>query len=148
MELGEKLRLARAEAGLSQRQLCEGIITRNMLSQIEHGTANPSMDTLKQLAARLGKPVSFFLEETAVLSPNQAIMARARELYDAGEYSRAASTLEGYRAPDEVYDRERELLDRLGKQAGRTYEAGVRALFSLLIDHSCARQEQIMEEQL
>ena len=97
MELGEKLRLARAEAGLSQRQLCEGIITRNMLSQIEHGTANPSMDTLKQLAARLGKPVSFFLEETAVLSPNQAIMARARELYDAGEYSRAASTLEGYR---------------------------------------------------
>lgn len=113
MELGEKLRLARAEAGLSQRQLCEGIITRNMLSQIEHGTANPSMDTLKQLAARLGKPVSFFLEETAVLSPNQAIMARARELYDAGEYSRAASTLEGYRAPDEVYDRERELLGTL-----------------------------------
>jgi transcriptional regulator with XRE-family HTH domain len=98
---------------LSQRQLCEGIITRNMLSQIEHGTANPSMDTLKQLAARLGKPVSFFLEETAVLSPNQAIMARARELYDAGEYSRAASTLEGYRAPDEVYDRERELLGTL-----------------------------------
>lgn len=45
-------------------------------------------------------------------------------------------------------NRERELLDRLGKQAGRTYEAGVRALFSLLIDHSCARQEQILEEQL
>lgn len=113
MELGEKLRLARAEAGLSQRQLCEGIITRNMLSQIEHGTANPSMDTLKQLSSRLGKPVSFFLEETAVLSPNQEIMASARALFDAGDYSRAASTLEGYRAPDQVFDRERELLETL-----------------------------------
>ena len=113
MELGEKLRLARTEAALSQRQLCEGIITRNMLSQIEHGTANPSMETLKQLAARLGKPVSFFLEETAVLSPNQTLMARARALYDAGDYSRAASTLEEYRAPDEIFDRERALLETL-----------------------------------
>ena len=113
MELGEKLRLARTEAGLSQRQLCEGIITRNMLSQIEHGTANPSMDTLKQLSARLNKPVSFFLEETAVLSPNQEIMARARALFDAGDYSRAASTLENYREPDEVFDRERDLLESL-----------------------------------
>ena len=113
MELGEKLRLARTEAGFSQRQLCEGIITRNMLSQIEHGTANPSMDTLKQLAARLDKPVSFFLEETAVLSPNQPLMAQARQLFDAGDYSRAASTLEGFREPDEVFDRERALLETL-----------------------------------
>ena len=113
MELGEKLRQARLEAGISQRQLCEGIITRNMLSQIEHAAANPSMDTLKQLAARLGKPTSFFLEEDAVLSPNQEVMARARALFDAGDYSRAASTLEGYREPDEVFDRERALLETL-----------------------------------
>ena len=32
MELGEKLRLARLEAGLSQRALCGDEITRNMLS--------------------------------------------------------------------------------------------------------------------
>ena len=62
MELGEKLRQARLEAGLSQRQLCGDHITRNMLSLIEHGTAKPSMDTLKLLAARRGKPVIFFLE--------------------------------------------------------------------------------------
>ena len=78
MELGEKLRLARMEAGLSQRQLCGDIITRNMLSQIEHGTARPSMDTLRQLASRLGKPVSFFLEEDAAVSYNQALMERVR----------------------------------------------------------------------
>ena len=63
MELGEKLRLARLEAGLSQRQLCGEEITRNMLSQIEHGTAKPSMKTLQYLAARLAKPVSYFLED-------------------------------------------------------------------------------------
>ena len=39
MELGTKLRQARLDAGLSQRQLCEGIVTRNMLSQIENGAA-------------------------------------------------------------------------------------------------------------
>ena len=34
MELGEKLRRARLEAGFSQRALCGDEITRNMLSQI------------------------------------------------------------------------------------------------------------------
>ena len=53
MELGEKLRLARLEAGLSQRQLCGDRISRNMLSLIEHGSARPSMDTLRFLAQRL-----------------------------------------------------------------------------------------------
>lgn len=79
MELGEKLLKARQEAGLSQRQLCGDVITRNMLSQIEHGTARPSMDTLRLLAARLGKPVSFFLEEEAVMSPNQELMEQVRK---------------------------------------------------------------------
>ena len=51
MELGEKLRLARQEAGLSQRQLCGDVITRNMLSQIENGSAKPSMETLRYSAS-------------------------------------------------------------------------------------------------
>ena len=53
MELGEKLRQARLEAGLSQRQLCGERITRNMLSQIEHGSARPSMDPSKNLATQV-----------------------------------------------------------------------------------------------
>lgn len=110
MELGEKLRQARLEAGLSQRQLCGEEITRNMLSQIEHGTASPSMKTLRFLAERLGKPVSFFLEDTAVVSPNLDLMASARRLYDAGEPSQAALVLEGYQGPDPVFDREKGLL--------------------------------------
>lgn len=67
MDLGQKLKQARLEAGLSQRQLCGDTVTRNMLSLIENGSAQPSMDTLRQFAHRLGKPVSFFLEEENVL---------------------------------------------------------------------------------
>ena len=63
MTIGEKLRTARLEAGLSQRQLCADVITRNMLSQIENGSARPSMDTLIFLAQQLNRPVSYFLEE-------------------------------------------------------------------------------------
>lgn len=110
MELGEKLKQARIEAGLSQRQLCGEEITRNMLSLIENGSAKPSMKTLQYLAGRLGKSVSYFLEETAVLSPNLEIMASARQLYDAGNFVEADRILENYRSPDPVCDREKELL--------------------------------------
>lgn len=110
MELGEKLRQARLEAGLSQRQLCGSEITRNMLSQIENGSARPSMKTLQYLASRLGKSVSFFLEETAVLSPNQESIRAARRAYDTKDYAAAAEALSAYRSPDPVYDREMELI--------------------------------------
>lgn len=110
MELGEKLRHARIEAGLSQRQLCGEQITRNMLSQIEHGTARPSMKTLQYLAAQLGKSVSYFLEENAVVSPNQSVIESARRLYDAGDDAAAALVLEGYQSPDPIFDREKQLL--------------------------------------
>ncbi len=63
LELGEKIKQARLAAGLSQRQLCGGEITRNMLSQIENGSARPSMKTLQYLAGRLGRSVDHFLQE-------------------------------------------------------------------------------------
>ena len=69
MDIGERLKSARLEAGLSQRQLCGDRIPRNMLSQIEHGTAAPSMDTLRYFAQQLNKPLGWFLEEEAVVSP-------------------------------------------------------------------------------
>lgn len=105
MELGEKLRMARLEAGLSQRQLCGDVITRNMLSQIEHGTARPSMPTLQYLASRLGKSVGFFLEEETV-SENQVLMAHARRAFRAGEYAEARLVLESFSQPDETFDLE------------------------------------------
>lgn len=150
MELGEKLRIARLEAGLSQRQLCGDVITRNMLSQIEHGTAKPSMDTLKALSARLGKPVSYFLEDTAVVSPNQEVMASARRLYDAGEYAQAELVLEAYREPDETYDRERQLLAVLTylNMAQRALEQGREPYARELLEKAAAWNRSYCREEL
>ncbi len=113
MELGEKIKQARLEIGLSQRQLCGDAITRNMLSQIENGSARPSMDTLRYFAARLEKPVSYFLEEQAVLLPNQQLMEQARQCFGKGEYRQVTQLLEGYRSPDKVFDPECGLLEAL-----------------------------------
>ena len=104
MELGEKLLRARQEAGLSQRQLCGDVITRNMLSQIEHGTARPSMDTLRYLSGRLGKPMSFFLEEDVVTSSNLPLMQQARAAWKAGDAEQTRECLGQYRFPDETFD--------------------------------------------
>ncbi len=113
MELGEKLRNARLEAGLSQRQLCGEKISRNMLSLIENGSAKPSMDTLQYLAGKLGKPVGYFMDEQAVTSPNQAVMDTARTAYIRQAYSSALDALGQYRSPDAVFDGERWLLEVL-----------------------------------
>ena len=79
MDIGNKLRQARLDAGLSQRQLCGDQVTRNMLSLIESGKARPGMDTLSYFAKILGKPMSYFWEEEAVLSPNQQVMEQAEK---------------------------------------------------------------------
>lgn len=110
MELGKRLKEARLALGLSQRQLCGDEITRNMLSQIENGSARPSMDTLRYLAARLGKPVSFFLEEETVTSPNQVLMAAAREACRASDWQRVLEELTHYRGRDPLFDEEAVLL--------------------------------------
>ncbi len=101
MELGQRIRQARLEAGLSQRQLCGDVITRNMLSLIENGSARPSMDTLLYLAGRLGKSVGYFLQEPTV-SENQAMILQARQ----APPEQAPELLGAYRMPDPVFDPE------------------------------------------
>ena len=110
MDLGQRIKQAREEAGLSQRQLCGETITRNMLSRIEHGTVRPSMSTLAFLAEKLGRPVSYFLDETTVTSPNVQRMANARECYMAGAYAGALEQLDGCRLPDDTFEWEMDLL--------------------------------------
>ena len=109
MDLSKKLKQARLDAGLSQKALCGDRITRNMLSQIENGSASPSMDTLRYLAGQWGKPLSYFLDEDAVTSPNQELMARART----ADPSDALHLLGQYQSPDPTFDHERWLLEAL-----------------------------------
>ena len=63
MTLGQKVRAARMERSLTQKQLVGDQITRNMLSKIENDSATPSVRTLEYLASRLGLPAGYFLSE-------------------------------------------------------------------------------------
>lgn len=113
MNLGHRLKEARLAAGLSQRQLCGDTITRNMLSQIENGSARPSMDTLRCLAGKLNKPVSYFLEEAPVASPNRQRMLDAKAAFAQGDAAKVLELLEDYQGPDGLFDEERGLLEKL-----------------------------------
>ncbi|MFE4705450.1 helix-turn-helix domain-containing protein [Peribacillus simplex] len=66
IDIGKKVEKYRKAKGLSSRELANlAEITPSMLSQIERGLANPSIQTLKILAKTLNVPTfSFFLEET------------------------------------------------------------------------------------
>lgn len=66
IDIGKKVEKFRKAKGLSSRELANiAEITPSMLSQIERGLANPSIQTLKVLAKALDVPTfSFLLEET------------------------------------------------------------------------------------
>ena len=63
MNIGEKIKHARLNAGLTQAELAGDHITRNMISRIENGAACPSIGTIEYLAKRLNIPAAFFLSE-------------------------------------------------------------------------------------
>ncbi len=113
MALGEKLKQARLEAGLSQRQLCGDTITRNMLSQIENGSARPSMETLRHLAGKLGRPMSYFLEEDMPDSANRNRLEQFRDAYFREDWEAAFQELSNCAHEALLADRELQLLARL-----------------------------------
>ena len=61
MTLGQRIRQARIDRGLTQKQLVGDHITRNMLSKIENDSATPSVRTLEYIASRLSLPAGFFM---------------------------------------------------------------------------------------
>ena len=140
MKLGEKIKALRLEKGLSQRQLCGEFMTRNMLSQIENGSARPSMDTLSYLAAQLEKPVSFFLEEQAVTSPNEGTMRDARNALALGDQGKLRVALDAFRGPDDVFYEERQLLEFLWH-----LQQGAEALAQRREDYACTLLERALE---
>ena len=89
MTLGEKIKKARRAKRITQEALAHGKITRNMISRIEGGKANPSIDTIRYIASRLSLPVSYFLSEDDDLFFYQKaeIIKTLYNAYEAKEYS-------------------------------------------------------------
>ncbi len=63
MNIGEKVKELRCAKMMTQKELAGELITRNMLSRIENGSALPSLQTLLYLASRLGVPAGYLLAE-------------------------------------------------------------------------------------
>ena len=64
IQLGEKIKAMREEAGLGLRDLAsKANVSPSMLSQIENGSANPSINTLKNIAVVLNAPLYRFFQE-------------------------------------------------------------------------------------
>ncbi|HUG56174.1 MAG TPA: tetratricopeptide repeat protein [Candidatus Limnocylindrales bacterium] len=60
-KLGERVRAARRELGMSQSQLAGEELTKGFISQLEAGLVRPSIRSLQVIATRLGKSLDYFL---------------------------------------------------------------------------------------
>jgi len=98
--IGQKIKEARLEMGLSQRQLAGEDISRAYISILEKGSATPSDKVLHVIATRLGKPVDFFLgsvdEEMQEVA--YALLERARHQMKSEQHDLAKGLLDRVRA--------------------------------------------------
>jgi len=60
--IGQKLRIARIEERLTQEELAGSDLTKSYISEVERGHRTPRLITLKALARRLNRPLSYFVE--------------------------------------------------------------------------------------
>lgn len=89
-DLGERLRLAREAAHMTQKQAADAIaVARTTLVAIEQGQRRLRIDELQQLAKAYGMSVNAILRREAV---HVDLMPRFRKLVDAKDFAAAAAT--------------------------------------------------------
>ena|GEM_PF-1925959 len=92
--LGQRIRQARHELGLTLAAVAGKDFTRAFLNQVELGRAQPSTQTLRIIAHRLQRPIDYFLEEpgdsTAAL---ELALAEAEMSLLHGEAARAETLM-------------------------------------------------------
>lgn len=134
--LGQKIRKIRKERGITQIELCEGIVTSSMISQIESDRATPSLALLERLAKRLQVDVSQFMPDIHQKTDLAHTYRRARHLLDIGRYEEALPLLKTVCFPlapqfkgDVVYNDLAHCYQTLGRlsEAAQTYELVVQA---------------------
>jgi len=107
-EIGRIIKEARLAKKLTQSQVVGDFITRNMLSQIESGTAIPSIKTLEYLSQKLDISIHLLTPEDRRLSladnagDSRPIM-KAKALYRSGDYKGAAEAVKALLTPDNLF---------------------------------------------
>jgi transcriptional regulator with XRE-family HTH domain len=74
--LGDRVRAARHETGLSQAQLAGDELTKGFISQIESGQVRPSIRSLQHIAAKLGRPLDYFLGDELLATSKRVTFHR------------------------------------------------------------------------
>jgi len=71
LTLGQRVKFARKEAGLSQKDLAAKLkITDKAVSTYEVGRANPSFEMMKQISKITQKPINYFDEDVDITEPD------------------------------------------------------------------------------
>lgn len=113
--IGRRIKEARLAKKMTQAEVVGNFITRNMLSQIESGTALPSMKTLAYLSQVLDLPFSSLLNETEISPADNTAAAlpdfspagelnMLRELFRQKDYTELLSNLGTIQENDFLYD--------------------------------------------
>ena len=89
MTIGEKIKNLRAERSMTQTELSAGHMTRNMLSLIESGSAQPSLATIQHLANKLGVAPGYLLadENEDVIYRKNMNMPSIRKAFVGGAFA-------------------------------------------------------------
>ncbi len=87
-DLSKKIKALRLDAAMTQSELAEGIITRNMLSRIENGEALPSVQTLCYLAEKLGVQPGYLLDDRddGTKLKNERLLSMIKKEFASGNY--------------------------------------------------------------
>lgn len=93
MKTGARLRMARRRLRMTQKELAGDDFHRSLISQIETGLIEPSLQTLTTLADRMGLPASFFSESEGEELRAQVAIEEARAFVEKGAYSEAYNRL-------------------------------------------------------
>ncbi len=99
-EMGRKIKEARIARKMTQSEVVGDFITRNMLSQIESGTATPSIKTLEYLSRVLDVPLFQLIpdqKEDALIS-----LERAKRFLMEGAYDKVLEMELNY--PEQLCD--------------------------------------------
>lgn len=87
MLLGEKIKKARKECGLSQEQLAEKMsLSRSAIAKWEAGNGLPDVDNLKTLARLLNVSVDYLLDDTGKM--DELVLRESYQLSDYGAGSK------------------------------------------------------------
>jgi transcriptional regulator with XRE-family HTH domain len=101
--IGKKIRELRLQKGMTQAALAGDTVTRNMLSQIENGVAQPSVTTIVEIAERLEVPTEYFFSDCEDLNVFRKIgmIDGVRRAFAAKDYGRCIYRLDRLAVSDE-----------------------------------------------